>query len=329
MPEVTGPRPAYVQSELDSLNVALDNVIPGKTDNNFLIATWNIKAFSSLTDKWTSGANDNPKRDLRAIHYISAILSRFDVIAIQELKGNLRALRHTLKYFDQILGLNYGFLMTDRSEGSASGYERMAYLYDADRIRPSGLAGEIVVPEEWIDRVNPDKMREQFARAPYACSFKREKQTIILVTAHIDYEGADTNQRRKELKGIAEWMKNWANRTARWHQNLIVLGDFNIDRKDDTLFKAFTSTGLKVPEILNDSYRSIFADRNSPPELGKYYDQVAWFTSGKKQKLNMKLKTGGSFDFVPLVYQQPSPLTKSRMQHRMSDHYPLWVEFEI
>jgi len=310
MPKVTDPRPSNVQAEINSINLALDNQIPDKSDNNFLIASWNIKSFSDLTEKWTADSSDGPKRDLRAIHYIASILSRFDVIAIQELKGNLKAFRHTLKCLEEVLGMNYGFLMTDRSEGSASGYERMAYLYDTDRVKPSGLAGEIVVPEEWIDKVDPNKMREQFARAPYACSFKRGEQTVILVTAHIDYEGADTEQRKKELKGIAKWMKNWANRTTKWHQNLIVLGDFNIDRKNDQLYQAFTSTGLTFPSILNDVYRSIFADKNSQPELDKYYDQIAWFTSGKKKKLNLKISSGGGFDYVPHVYQHPTPMAK-------------------
>jgi len=34
--------------------------------------------------------------------YISEIVSRFDIIAIQEVKGNLRALRHMLKYLNRI-----------------------------------------------------------------------------------------------------------------------------------------------------------------------------------------------------------------------------------
>jgi len=72
------------------------------------MASWNIKAFSSLTKKWISGNNDSPKRDFYALQVITEIVSRFDVIAIQEVKGDLRALRYMMKW----LGPGWSFLMT-------------------------------------------------------------------------------------------------------------------------------------------------------------------------------------------------------------------------
>jgi len=88
--------PAAVQSDLDSLSSGLDDEIPAKTADNLLIASWNIRSFGSLTRKWTASGSDSPKRDLRGLRALIDILSRFDVIAIQEVKGNLRALRDTL-----------------------------------------------------------------------------------------------------------------------------------------------------------------------------------------------------------------------------------------
>ena len=90
-----------------------------------LIATWNIRAFSSLTRKWTAGSSDSPKRDLRGLRAIIDILSRFDVIAIQEVKGNLRALRDTINF----LGRDWGFLMSDVTAGAAGNVERLAFLF--------------------------------------------------------------------------------------------------------------------------------------------------------------------------------------------------------
>ncbi|MFN2146402.1 MAG: hypothetical protein ACK2T7_13705, partial [Anaerolineales bacterium] len=72
----------------------------------------------------------------------------------------------------------------------------------------------------------------------------------------------------------------------------------------------------------------IFAD-DDEPYLNKYYDQIAWFKSGTTTGLQrMDYITGGGVDFVPLVYQDMD-LTKAQLQHRMSDHYPLWVEFDL
>ena len=84
----TVPNP--VQSEMETLRQKLDLDVPAKRDvsRNLLIATWNIKAFSSLTEKWLAEDDDSPKRDYRGLWAITEIISRFDVIALQEIKGD-------------------------------------------------------------------------------------------------------------------------------------------------------------------------------------------------------------------------------------------------
>ena len=81
------PPPANVQADLDSLSTALDIEIPAKGNDNLLIASWNIRSFASLTRRWTASSSDSPKRDLRGLRAIIEILSRFDVVAIQERQG--------------------------------------------------------------------------------------------------------------------------------------------------------------------------------------------------------------------------------------------------
>ena len=125
MPVITDAPPAAVQADLDSLGAQLDATIPAKAADNLLIATWNIRAFASLTREWTAGSSDNPKRDLRGLRAIIEILSRFDVIAIQEVKGDLRALRDTMRF----LGDDWAFLMSDVTAGAAGNDERLAFLF--------------------------------------------------------------------------------------------------------------------------------------------------------------------------------------------------------
>jgi endonuclease/exonuclease/phosphatase family metal-dependent hydrolase len=323
MPTINDTPPSPVQTDLNSLAQALNTAIPSKKDTNLLIATWNIRRFGSLTREWTAGTTDTPKRDLRGLRAICEIVSRFDVIAIQEVTGDLRALRDMMNF----LGPNWAFLMTDITLGAAGNDERMAFIFDNTRLQPSGLACELVVPPEWLDEIEPDALRHQFARTPYAVSFRRNDATFILVTLHVDY-GRSSAERIPELKGIARWMADWAARENEWHHNLIVLGDFNIDRQGDELWNAFTSTGLTVPDDLNKVPRSIFADPGTPT-LEKFYDQVAWFTDKSgKIALSMEYAGGGSFDFLPFVYTETG-LTKNSVSHRMSDHYPLWVEFGV
>ena len=54
----------------------------------------------------------------------------FDVIAIQEVKGDLRALRDTMHF----LGNDWAFLMTDVNIGDAEIEERFAFIFDRSRL---------------------------------------------------------------------------------------------------------------------------------------------------------------------------------------------------
>ena len=324
MPTIFDPPPPSVRTDLDALHAALDQTIPAKrAGENLLIATWNLRAFGSLTRKWTAEGGDEPKRDLRGLRAICDIVARFDVVALQEVMGDLRALRDMIKF----LGDGWAFLMTDVTEGAAGHNERMAFVFDQRRLVPSGLACELVVPPEWLDEIAADALRRQFARTPYAVSFRAGTTTFVLVMAHVDY-GTSSAARIPELAGIARWMAHWARQAFNWHHNLLLLGDFNIDRKDDALWKAFVSTGLTVPDDLHQVRRTIFADP-AHPTLDKYYDQIAWFsTASGAWRLEMDYRRGGGFDFLPFVYTDTT-LTKNSISYRISDHYPLWVEFAL
>jgi hypothetical protein len=134
MVDVTDQPPTEVLTDLAQLSSALDEDLPAKAlDRNLLIATWNIRAFGDLTDKWESEEEDSPKRDLHSLLCIAEIVSRFDVVAVQEAKDNLKALRHMLK----ILGPNWGLSLTDVTEGAPGNAERMAFLFDTRRVQLS------------------------------------------------------------------------------------------------------------------------------------------------------------------------------------------------
>jgi len=324
MPDSIDEMPPNIKSELDELRAALDDKIPPKIlDRNLLIATWNLRAFGDLTEKWQSTADDNPKRDLQSLLCIAEIVSRFDVIALQEVRDNLKSLRHMLK----ALGPNWAFTMTDVNTGQQGNNERMAFLFDTRRARLSGLACELVVPEGKQGKIAADALNRQFARTPYAVSFSSASKTFILVTLHVLY-GQKAEERVPELKAIAEWLGGWATEINTWGHNMIILGDFNIDRRDDPLYQAFTSTGLSSPEDLNKVPRTLFSDPNKP-DLGKFYDQIAWFTGQNKlPALSLQYSRGGSFDFTQAALKSRN-LTKEQLSWCISDHYPLWAEFKV
>ena len=312
-----GAVPSAVTTDLQRLRTALDAQVPAKTSSNLLIGTWNLRALSDLTDKWAAAAGDSPKRDWHAIACIAAIIDRFDVTAVQETRRNTTALFALLAQ----LGPRYRVIVSDVTEGDAGNGERLAYIYDTERVEPSGLVGEIVLPTSATAKV------DQFARTPYAAGFTRTGTGFILTTVHVLW-GKTPTDRIDELTAFANWMRSWADKPDDWNQNLLVLGDFNLDRIDDPLFAAFVSTGLWPPAELNDVPRTVFDNDASH----HHYDQIAWFSDPTQPGMPSLLDgltytgRGGSFDFLPHAF---TDLTKTQVSWRISDHYPLWIEMHL
>lgn len=313
--------PKTVKAEIARLEAGLDAEVPARLiDRNLLIATWNIRDFAGLADSWKRSDKDKPKRNLADALAIAAILSRFDVIAVQEARANLRALRHVLK----ALGPEWGLILTDVNPPPAGNGERLAFVFDTRRVQPSGLAAELVLPDETQEDGRDGALSRQFVRTPYAVSFISGGQTFILVTLHVKY-GHDAAERTGELTTIAKWLAAWAKRTAEdYNQNLICLGDFNIDEEKDPNFKALTSTGLEPPTELQGLSRTV-SDKPGKPH---YYDQIAWFTEKGRAQLTLDFEKdsghAGRFEWTRHLLRNWDP---QKASWHISDHYPLWVEF--
>jgi len=285
------------------------SVPPRRTDHNVIVATWNLRGFSDLFDSWSENAG-SPKRNWRAMAVIAEIVRRFDVIAIQEVKRNTRAIRMLL---DAFLGPDWGVLMSDVSAGDKGNSERLAFVYDRRRVSPSGLAGEIVLP--------PDATgipMEQFDRTPYIVGFRAAGERFALLTAHIRY-GNIPEDRLLELGRLADYtateIRDRTRAEGSEEVNLIVLGDFNIDeRTGNPLFDAFVRAGLWVPEAIR-------TEKTTYGTKAKYYDQIAWFRDDFSL---LSEGRAGVVDFVGAVFPEMTPV---QMSYRVSDHFPLWVEF--
>jgi endonuclease/exonuclease/phosphatase family metal-dependent hydrolase len=283
---------------------------PKATDSNLLIATWNIKAFGDVHPSWEENPG-SPKRNLRSLAYLAEVIYRMDVVAVQEVKRDLSGVRRLMDF----LGPDWGLIVTDVTLGPEGNTERLAFLFDRRRVQPSGLAGEIVLAGG-----DDGAPRRQFDRTPYAVGFRAGLSRFVLVTAHIRY-GKRAEEREPEIRALAGHvaleMRDRAHQAQTEDENLIVLGDFNIDtRGDDPRFQAFVSSGLMVPPQIRD-LRTAFGT------VPKFYDQIAWFMGEMDLRYNDR---SGVIDFAGSVYRE-MPLRD--MAFRVSDHFPLWTEFRL
>jgi endonuclease/exonuclease/phosphatase family metal-dependent hydrolase len=340
----------YVIDKLLGLKTALQQQIPKKAvDSNFLLATWNIREF----ERGSFGPR-LPETYL----YIAEIVSSFDLVAIQEVREDLTALHKLM----QLLGPHWNYLVTDITEGSAGNGERMAFVYDSRKVTFSNLAGEIVLPPKRLPKINPaDKKEEtryeqptQFARTPYIVSFASGWFKFNLCTVHM-YFGEATNltRRLKEIEDLAMFFKNRIIRENKslpdddyWdYINYILLGDFNIISRTDKTFLALTKdTGFKLPEGIE---KNVLTGTNVSKD--KFYDQIVL----NEKEGNACIVKAGIFDYYEHVYQlsefehykkdmnevlkNSTSKTKEATEayykkwrtYQMSDHLPMWVEFDI
>jgi endonuclease/exonuclease/phosphatase family metal-dependent hydrolase len=314
---IGSPPPADVADELKTLAAKLDQVIPAKElGRNLLVGTWNLRDFDRVTSKWRSVTGDSPIRDLSNVACIAEIVRRFDVVAVQEVRKSAQALTLMM----QALGEGWAFLVTDVTRGPEGNQERLAFVFDSRRVHPSGLACELVVAAENAG-ISEDVLTKQFAWAPYGVSFASGSAALTLVTLHVTY-GQGPQDRVAELKEIALWLSRWAEEGDPWGGNLIALGDFNIDRKDDPLYQAFTSTGLRPPDTLNYVPRKVFDDPDpkAAPNHAHFYDQIAWFTGDQGAPvLSLGYRNAGMFEFTGGLI--PATDTKN-LSWRISDHFP-------
>ena len=312
---------------LKRLRAALAQSIPPKRQTDcLLLATWNIRELDS---------GKYGHRTEEQYYYIAEILSRFDLVAIQEVRDGL----YPLQRLQRLLGSWWDFIVTDVTLGRSGNAERMAYLFDKRKVSFGGLAAELVLPKV----EGADQPPLQLARSPYVAGFKAGWAYLTLVTVHI-YYGKSTPidpRRLEEIKSLGETIAKNAPKFSCAPQyepgmkpvadNLFVLGDFNIFKREDVTMRALTDAGFLVPAELQ-------AIPGSNVAKDKHYDQIAYL-----KKLSRMQSTGkaGVFDFFEHVYRldQEDEYSQDRgnrgssykewRTYRMSDHLPMWIEFAV
>lgn len=327
-----------------------------KKESSLLLATWNIRDFDSNKFKF------GPRLE-ESFYYIAEIISHFDLIAVQEVNRDLRPFEKLMR----ILGREWDYIVTDTTEGSGNN-ERMAFVYNTDKVFFRKIAGEIVLPEGQLvvtekkvkqDNGQPDikpqteEMKQQFARSPFLVAFQSGWFRFSLCTVHIYYgqsSGEPLKRRIGEIERLVEFFAKRQDTENKQEvdrfgavENYILLGDFNVVSPEHKTMKALESNGFTVPDpIQGEKVR----------EKGQhFYDQIA--VRVKDERFNVV--SGGMVDMYKDVFRSnaedmaiyadklPEKDTEENEEYRaktpeklyekwrtwqMSDHYPLWIEID-
>jgi endonuclease/exonuclease/phosphatase family metal-dependent hydrolase len=285
-----------------ALREQLDHDVPGKdAEQNLLLATWNIRDLGKSGDRRGFGPR------LPETHfYIAEVLSRFDMVAVQE----VNELDEWETIMD-ILGPEWDYIATDVTDPKLGGNgERMTFVFDKRKVWFKNIAGEIVLPRDMlISKVEVEVAGEhisagkQFRRTPFIGSFQSGWLKFDVCTVHIYYgetSGAALQERIEEIRTIASYLSGRADEALKADKALILLGDFNIVHPEHQTMKALLDEGFVVPECLR-----------KPTNIGEtnYYDQLAFKTKpGVIEYVDASpgagLPNGGVFDIFDNLFTE-------------------------
>ncbi|MEM6979922.1 MAG: endonuclease/exonuclease/phosphatase family protein [Planctomycetota bacterium] len=265
-----------------------------KSDRHIKIATFNIQTF---------GKSKAEKPDV--MDTLARIFMIFDVVAVQELKGDPSIPINSL--FERLhrLGARYDAIVSDPL-GRSSQTERYAFVWDTTRV-------QLVRESAYLVADSADRMHRQ----PYVATFQarvnpidsRRPFSFSLINVHTDPDEVKGDSPRNELNVLDDVfirVRQWEyDRSGQ--EDFFLLGDLNVDSKN------LQQLG-QIPNLV-----SVVGDQVTAPKSGKTYDHILM------DRVVTQEWTGQASVLDVSQYLTNGRLTVSDV----SDHLPVWAEFDI
>jgi endonuclease/exonuclease/phosphatase family metal-dependent hydrolase len=343
MPSFPRPKPD-IDYDLDIEKGAVDDwllnrEVPKSRPGRLLLASWNI---ANLGEQ---------KRDPKDLELIAHILSRFDLIAVQEVKTDLSHLRTIATH----LGSGFDWIVNDPGGNN----ERLAFIYRKRKVTPGRLFAEIAIPAKDFPTCTvevPYTYKKErrvevyynhpftpFDRSPFVGTFQCGNFDFTLANVHLYFgsfknskklaERAKYARRVLEIFALGKWAKKRVKSGLTYDRDVILLGDMNVPEMsdDDAAFQALKKSGLNPLDIHSKTGGSNLAG-------SKTYDQLA-ITPGPTLERG---KTYGVFDFDNAVFKEKwteleaafgtkkaNPKFNKYVKFHVSDHRPIWMELDV
>ena len=283
---------------LHRLRTQLDAEMPQKTrDETLILGTWNIRNFDD--NRFNSGPRS--KEDM---YYLAEIISRFDILAVQEICDDLWPMKQLMRF----LGRDYDYILTDITEGRSGNNERLGFIYDKAKASFTHIAGEVVLPEN-MQISDVDKKR-QFSRTPFMCSFQAGWFRFNFSTVHIYFgkdSGSKYERRVKEIEAIARSISRKAKKNPGNH---ILVGDFNIKKPGSPGYNALDKNGFTIFQN----------NEGSNKDQTKFYDQISFMARDNEIRLSASEKCQGVLQFFNSIYREEDFTSYRKDLHRAVDN---------
>ena len=259
---------------------------------------------------------DNKKR----WNFLKRFVSRYDLLAIQEVMDDLSGIRRLKK----MLGSSFELIVSDTTgaiPGARGLKERLAFFYRPERIELKELTSDITYDRSIVistlkqdisiwkkffkDFDETNKQRElqgkdklglsdvehprflTFIRTPHCASFSIKGRgsansvDFLAVNAHLLY-GQSEEERTREFFALLEWLVRRARQSRRmYYKNMILLGDMNMDF--DSPDSRYSEIIKLLIELNSNLLTGQSAARVNFPFLNVHPDQSSLFNTNARK----------------------------------------------
>lgn len=295
---------------VEDIRAHLSETIPERNvKDNLLVATWNIRDFDS-----------RGRRLDESFYYIAEIISHFDLVAVQEVIGDLGPLDR----LRSILGDNWDVVVSAEAPGKKGRRERLAYLFDTRKVDLGRFISSIVILGA-----------EQLARPPYAVAFRVGELNMLFCNVHI-FWGHRSKQRLAEIARLVEYLAAAQSREGALPQDVILIGAVNATKADGKELNLIREAGFDIDSdlaALATNYRltqphdqiAVLSktDRLKIGRFGVYYYYDHVFRDD--HEVNYRVEMGEKYLETP---NRPKYYDNWRT-YQMSDHIVKWAEFRM
>lgn len=281
----------------EGLNGAIQSVnlrtLGQKSNETIRLATFNIQIFGK---KKASDENE--------MAVLAKIVSQFDVVAIQEVRGGDATPIQVLVDLLRASGGQYTATVSEPI-GRTSQTESYAFVWDESRIQ---LVGAPYVVDDPSDRMHREPMVASFeTRVGFADGRKPFRFTLINVhTSPSEVAANAIGNEMNVLDDVFVSVRNYDYETT-GEEDCIMLGDLNVDTKN------LRELG-QIPNLV-----SIGADIRTNTRRTKTYDHI----------LIDRTMTGEYTGRHGVLDLQSQFELSEEQALQISDHQPLWAEFSV
>jgi endonuclease/exonuclease/phosphatase family metal-dependent hydrolase len=319
-------RPAFPHAiDIDRERKALrahkpTRALPQRQAGHLLLATWNIANL---------GAPEQ-EREPECFPLLAEIVSYFDLVAVQEIRDNVSAVRELL----DALPSSWRLLFSEAGGND----ERFGFYWDNDTVDPGQLVGKVTFEPKELARAGGTGFLG-FSRAPYIGTFHSGSLQIELVSAHSFFGKAknplDMARRLAETKALGWWCQERSKDPDSYTKDILAVGDLNTPSEDDwpmakQMLDDLPARGLHTPRWNKDGDETVLETQiGTAVRSENHYDHLLFFPTATEADLEQV----GVFDLDAVIFHD---LWQSKTPNEfndyviwaISDHRPLWAQLK-